>query len=90
MEEDILKRFAENIRALLEKGDEEGARALIEKEFKNLPEQTQGELLNALYFSGLERKSQEEAVIADVQEKGLAALESLEDGQVAGGSPTKS
>lgn len=78
MKEDQLEAFYAQLLALSEKGDEAGAQGLIGKEFPKLPEDVQGELLARMYFKSLQDENERASVIAQVQEKGLELLDTLD------------
>jgi uncharacterized protein involved in exopolysaccharide biosynthesis len=78
MKKDALEMLYAKLRALHEKGDETEAQKLIGKEFPNLPEDVQGEILARLYFSTLQEQTAQAATIAAVQEKGLEVLDTLD------------
>ena len=78
MEHDALELFHTQLQALYEKGDESAAQKLIAEEFPKLPESVQGDILTRMYFKGLEVQNRQAAVVAEIQEKGLEILDTLD------------
>ena len=78
MDYDTLLRFYEELSTLAEQGKEAQAQELIGKRFAELPEDMQAELLTRLYFQALEEEGRDADAMAEIQEKGLDALETLQ------------
>ena len=78
MKKDALQALYTKLQALSEKGDEAAAQELIGKEFSKLPEDVQGELLARVYFKSLQEENERAPVIAQIQEKGLELLDTLD------------
>ena len=78
MDYDTLQKFYEQLSTLAEQGDEAQAQELLGKRFSELPEDMQAELLTRLYFNALEEQGRDADAVAQLQEKGLAALDALE------------
>lgn len=77
MDYEALLSLYNEISALTESGDEKGASELIGKRFAELPEDIQGELTTRLYFKALEEQVDEADAMAELQEKGLDAVDAL-------------
>ena len=78
MDHETLLKFYEELSALAEQRNEAQAQELIAKRFSELPENVQAELLARLYFNALEEQGIDADAVAEMQEKGLAALDALE------------
>ena len=78
MEYEALLNFYNELSALAEAGDEKKAQDLMREKFTQLPEDVQGEIIARLYFKAAEDEVTEAQAIAEIQEKGLVALDTLE------------
>jgi hypothetical protein len=78
MEYQELLNFYTQLSDLSAAGKEQEAAELIGKRFSELPQDVQGEILTRMYARALEEQTEEIGTIADIQEKGLAVLDSLE------------
>lgn len=75
---DILINFYNELAQLQRDGKEGEAEMLLQERFTQLPEDVQGELLARMYFNSLAERIVQEDAIAEVQEKGLEALDALD------------
>jgi len=58
--------------------DEAGAGEFLKKNFDDLPEDVQGEILTQMYFSGAREEAEEATALGALQEKGFEALKAME------------
>ena len=88
MEYETLLDFYNDLKAVVEEGDEQKTQAMLAERFAQLPEDMQGELLMRLYFSAIDEEAKQANAIADFQTKGLDALDALDalKQQIEGGS----
>lgn len=82
MTKEELVAFYEKLSALTDSGTEGDVRAYINQEYPRLPEDVRNELLFNTLLTSVKDEAREEASIADIQQKGLAAAESLENTKV--------
>lgn len=78
MTKEELAVFYQKLAALTETGTEADVRAYIDQQLPRLPEDVRNEVIFSSLFSAIEEEAQEEAAIAEIQDQGLAAADSLE------------
>ncbi len=78
MADTTIQDFYTALASFAQTGDEAGAKKYLEENFKNLPEDVQGEMLTRLYFEGLKDEADEVKILGEVQEKGLHLAQMLE------------
>ncbi len=65
--------------AVVQKGDEEAAKAFIVEHFKEFPEAVQDKITFAFFEDALDKSVEEDGQMADFKGKGLEILEALGD-----------
>ena len=78
MTQEELAAFKKKLTALVERGTEAEVREYVDHYYSRLPEDVRQELLFHTLLGALKEEAQEEAVLTQVQEEGLAAAEALE------------
>ena len=64
--------------ALVDRGDEKGAREFLVSHLKEFPQETQDAIIMAFVEEALGKGAEEAKLIADFQKQGLEALDELE------------
>lgn len=80
-----LRELFKELTRLQGEGKEEEAKQLLSERFDALPDETKGELLAHLYIQALDEKVAREDTIADIQLRGMQALDQLERTQQESG-----
>lgn len=78
MDSQTLGQLMDEIQALRAAGKEAEAKQLLMTHMRELPEETQGEILLAMFTDGLEGEEADWRAMRDMQEKGLAVAKVLE------------
>lgn len=79
MNKEELEAFYEKLAELTENGTGHEVREYIEYHYTRLPEDVRKELLFNTLLSAVHEEAREQAALTEMQEKGLAAADTLED-----------
>ena len=76
-EEPISKEFLDAFQDVVKTGNETQAREFLITHLKEFPKETQDTIIMAFFEEALEKKNEEDGLIADFQKRGLEKLDAL-------------
>lgn len=79
MTTDEMMAFHDNLADVLEREGEEAAQDYLARHLRRLPENVRQEVLTRMFFDEIVNEARETAAIREVQERGLAVLEVLNE-----------
>jgi len=79
MSQEELSAFYDKLAEITERGTEEELRIYVDHYYPRLPENARKEILFNSLLSAVRQEAREEAAIREIQEKGLLAMEALEE-----------